>query len=94
MIVNATLGPSLGQLGRAPRKGFPCLLGPAVGQNLRYLFGVGYHPTIVFFKGVLGVHRGTRVLTHCRVAVGQRRGSFRVRLPPFQKFFAVGEWGF
>ena len=26
----------------------------AVSQNLRYLFGVGYHPTIVFFKGFLG----------------------------------------
>ena len=41
----------------------------AVGQNLRYLFGVGYHPTIVFFKGFLGVHRGTRVLTHCHMYV-------------------------
>ena len=30
----------------------------AVSQNLRYLFGVGYHPTIVFLKGFLGVHRG------------------------------------
>ena len=27
-------------------------------------FGVGYHPTIVFLKGFLGVHRGTGVLTH------------------------------
>ena len=32
----------------------------AVSQNLRYLFGVGYHPTIVLFKGFLGVHRGYR----------------------------------
>ena len=39
----------------------------AVSQNLRYLFGVGYHPTIVFLKGFLGVHRGTGVLTHCHV---------------------------
>ena len=39
----------------------------AVSQNLRYLFGVGYHPTIVFFKGFLGVHRGTGVLTHCHL---------------------------
>ena len=39
----------------------------AVGQNLRYLFVVGYHPTIVFLKGFLGVHRGTRVLTHCQL---------------------------
>ena len=38
-----------------------------VGQNLRYLFGVGYHPTLVFFKGFLGVHRGTGVLTHCHM---------------------------
>ena len=28
----------------------------AVGQNLRYLFGVGYHPTIVFLKGFWDVH--------------------------------------
>ena len=41
----------------------------AVGQNLRYLFGVGYHPTIVFFKGFWDVHRGTGVLTHCQKVV-------------------------
>ena len=42
----------------------------AMGQNLMYLFGVGYHPTIVFFKGFLGVHRGTGVLTHCHLLKG------------------------
>ena len=31
----------------------------AVGQNLSYLFGDGYHPTIVFFKGFLRVTGGT-----------------------------------
>ena len=35
-----------------------------MGQNLRYLFGLGYHPTIVFLKGFLGVHLGTGDLTH------------------------------
>ena len=25
------------------------------------------HPTIVFLKGFLGVHRGTRVLTHSQI---------------------------
>ena len=39
----------------------------AMGQNLRYLFGVGYHPTIVFLKGFLGVHWGTGVLTHSHI---------------------------
>ena len=39
----------------------------AVSQNLRYLFGVGYHLTIAFFKGFLGVHQGTGVLTHCHM---------------------------
>ena len=39
----------------------------AVSQNLRNLFGVGYHPTIVFLKGFLGLHRGTRVLTHSQI---------------------------
>ena len=46
----------------------------AVGQKLRYLFGVGslferlftgVHPTIVFLKGFLGVY--TRVLTHSHI---------------------------
>ena len=35
-----------------------------VGQNLRCLFGDGYHSTVVFVEGFLGVHRGTGVLTH------------------------------
>ena len=35
----------------------------AVGQNLRP-FGDAYHPILVYFKGLLGVHRGTGVLTH------------------------------
>ena len=38
----------------------------AVSQNLRYLFGVG-KATLVFLKGLLGVHRGTGVLTHNHV---------------------------
>ena len=44
---------------------FPVLY-MAVGQNLRYLFGVGYPPKVVYFKRLqLGVHRGTvGVLTH------------------------------
>ena len=33
-----------------------------MGQNLRYLFGVGYPPK--------DVHRGTGVLTHCRIWMG------------------------
>ena len=40
----------------------------AVGQNLRYRFGDDYHPTIVFFKGLLGVHPGTGVLTHSHIS--------------------------
>ena len=47
----------------------------AVGQNLRYLFGVGYHPTIVFLKGFLGVHRGTGVLTHGHIGGRKPRMS-------------------
>ena len=43
-----------------------------MSQNLRYLFGVGYQPTIVFFKGFLGVHRGTGVLTHCHLVSDPR----------------------
>ena len=35
-----------------------------VGQNLRCLFGDGYHSTVVFLEGFPGVHRGTGVLTH------------------------------
>ena len=52
-----------------PKTPKPCRLSlnMAVSQNLRYLFGVGYQPTIVFFKGFLGVHRGTGVLTHCHM---------------------------
>ena len=44
----------------------------AVGENLRYLFGVGYHPTIVFFKGFWDVHRGTGVLTNCHIFEAKR----------------------
>ena len=32
----------------------------AVSQNLRYLFGLGYHPTIVFLKGFLECSPGYR----------------------------------
>ena len=35
-----------------------------VGQNLSCLFVDGYHSTVVFLEGFLGVHRGTGVLTH------------------------------
>ena len=50
---------------RAPgsEKRFGCESKPKVPS-----FGVGYHPTIVFFKGFLDVHRGTGVLTHCHFA--------------------------
>ena len=41
----------------------------AVGQNLRYLFGVGYPPKVVDFKGFWDVHRGTGVLTHCHIII-------------------------
>ena len=39
-----------------------CVLFPkmAVGQNLRYLFGVGYPPKVVYFKGFWDVHREYR----------------------------------
>ena len=40
----------------------------AVGQNLRYLFWDDYPSKVVYFKGFLGVHRGTGVLTHCQVS--------------------------
>ena len=39
----------------------------AVGQNLRYLFGVGYPPKVVYFKGFWNVHRDTGVLTHSHI---------------------------
>ena len=41
----------------------------AVGQNLKYLFGVGYHPKVlvVFFGGFWDVQRGAGVLTHGHV---------------------------
>ena len=32
----------------------------AMAQNLRYPFGDGYHPTIVFFEGFLGCSPGYR----------------------------------
>ena len=32
-------------------------------------FWVGYHPTIVFLKGFLGVHQGTGVLTHSHMVL-------------------------
>ena len=38
-----------------------------VGQNLRCLFVDGYHSTVVFLEGFLGVHRGTGVLTHSQM---------------------------
>ena len=41
----------------------------AVGQNLRYLFGVGYPSKVVYFKGFWDVHRGTGVLTHCHICL-------------------------
>ena len=47
----------------------------AVGQNPRYLFGVGYHPKVVFFRGFLGGHQGTGVLTHGHMC--------SVLIPPF-----------
>ena len=37
----------------------------AVSQGT--FLGFVYHPTIVFLKGFLGVHRGTGVLTHSHV---------------------------
>ena len=44
----------------------------AVGQNLFGTFlGLGKPPhEVVFFKGFLGVHRGTGVLTHSHVVCG------------------------
>ena len=41
----------------------------AVGQNLRYLFGVDYPPKVVYFKGFWDVHQGTRVLTHRHIRI-------------------------
>ena len=43
----------------------------AVGQNLRYLLGDDYPPKVVYFKGFLGVHRGSGVLTHSHVLLSQ-----------------------
>ena len=41
----------------------------AVSQNRLQVpfWGWESHPIIVFFKGFLGVHRGTGVLTHCHI---------------------------
>ena len=41
----------------------PCDKDMVVGQNLRCLFGDGYHSTVAFPEDFLGVHRGTGVLT-------------------------------
>ena len=39
----------------------------AMGQNLRYLFGVGYPPKVVLKKKKWDVHRGTGLLTHSHI---------------------------
>ena len=39
----------------------------AVGQNLRYLFGVGYQPIVVFFKGFPGGHQDKTLLVKGKI---------------------------
>ena len=45
-----------------------------VGQNLRCLFGDGYHSTVVVLEGFLGVHRRTGILTHSHITFMVERG--------------------